>query len=62
MRLLLYGPFQQLPVLFQPGFCLFHGGGLGADDIPESGGVVDLDEVGQFMNDGVVNDKPGCLY
>ena len=51
--------FQQLSVFFQPDFCFFHGRGLGANDIPEPGSVISLDEVGQFMNYGVVNDKHG---
>jgi len=58
----LYGLFQQLSVFFQPSLCLFHGRGLGADDVPESGSVVGLDEVGQLMNNGVVNDKHGRFH
>lgn len=54
-----YHLFQQLAVFFQPDLRFFHGRGLGANDIPESGGVVRLDEVGQLMDDGIVDDIHG---
>ena len=50
---------QQLSVLLQPGFGLFHGRRLSANDVPESGGMVGLDEVGQFVDDNIINHQHG---
>ncbi len=48
-------------MVFEPGFGFFHTGGAGADDVPEAGGVVALQQVGEFVDDDVVNDVRGRL-
>ena len=56
-----YRLLQQLPVFFEPGLCLFHIWRLGSYDVPESRRMVALHEVGQFVNNDVVNDEHGGL-
>jgi len=46
--------FQNLPVLFQPGLCLFHRRSICADNAPKARCVVSLDEVSEFVDDYVV--------
>src|SRR5258708_39457922 len=46
--------FQDLSVLFQPGFRLFHCRSGCADDAPKPPCVVGFDEVREFMHDDVI--------
>ena len=44
-------------MLLQPSLGLFHRGSICADNAPEAGRVIGLDEVSEFMHDDVVYDE-----
>lgn len=55
----LYGLFQQLSVLLEPGLGLVHGSGLGPDNVPKPGRVVRFYQMGQFVDNHIVDNKHG---
>src|SRR5207249_255895 len=52
---------ENLAVLLQPCFCFLHRGDLGPDDIPKPRCVIAFDEVGEFVNDHVIDHKHRSL-
>ena len=54
--------FQNLPELLQPSLRLVHCGSMCPDDIPETGRMVGLDEMSEFMHNDVVDDEHWRFY
>lgn len=53
--------FKELTVVLEPFLSLIHVWELGLDDVPESWRMVGFDEVSEFEDDDVVDDKHGGL-
>lgn len=62
LRRLSYCLFQQLSILLQPDLCLFHRRRLCTNNVPKFGRMVGLDEVCEFMDNDVIDDKHRRFY
>ena len=52
---------EDLAVLSKPASGLFHCWCVRSDDVPESGGMICLNQVGEFVHDDVIDHEHRCF-